>query len=430
MMQILIVGATGLIGSALAARLAAEGHRVLGLARHPPQSTRSNVTLLQFDLARALEPAHWHEVLDGIDAVVNCAGVLQDSPRDSTAQVHTAAPAALFRACAERRIARVIHFSAIGVDRETPTQFSRTKLSGDQALTALDLDWIILRPSVVMGQNVYGASALIRGLAALPILPVMPDTAPLQPVHLDDVLDTVVFFLRKDAPSRHTIELVGPRQLTFAQTVALFRAQLGWRPARTFPLPGWLARLIYRLGDAAALLGWKPPVRSTAEREMRRGAVGSSSRLTELSGITPRDLAASFAREPASVQERWFARLYLLKPAVFVVFSAFWIVTGLVSLGPGRERGVSLVMEGGISRTVALLLTLSGGMADIVIGLLIAFRRSTRFGLYAAFAISITYAVIGTILIPRLWVDPLGPMLKIAPVMVFNLMALAILEDR
>ena len=38
--------------------------------------------------------------------------------------------------------------------------------------------------------------------------------------------------------------------------------------------------------------------------------------------------------------------------------------------------------------------------------------------------------VIGTILVPRLWFDPLGPMLKIGPIMVFNLVALAIHDDR
>jgi hypothetical protein len=50
--------------------------------------------------------------------------------------------------------------------------------------------------------------------------------------------------------------------------------------------------------------------------------------------------------------------------------------------------------------------------------------------LYAALTISITYAIIGTWLVPRLWIDPLGPMLKIWPIMVFNLVALAIHEDR
>ena len=51
-------------------------------------------------------------------------------------------------------------------------------------------------------------------------------------------------------------------------------------------------------------------------------------------------------------------------------------------------------------------------------------------GLYAALAITLAYATIGTILVPRLWIDPLGPMLKIWPILVLNLIALAIHEDR
>ena len=38
--------------------------------------------------------------------------------------------------------------------------------------------------------------------------------------------------------------------------------------------------------------------------------------------------------------------------------------------------------------------------------------------------------MLGTVLVPRLWQDPLGPMLKIWPIMAFNLMLLAILKDR
>jgi len=49
------------------------------------------------------------------------------------------------------------------------------------------------------------------------------------------------------------------------------------------------------------------------------------------------------------VQERWFARLYALKPLIFVVFGLFWIVTGLVSLGPGWGQSVALMREGGVS---------------------------------------------------------------------------------
>jgi len=429
-MKILIIGATGFIGSAVAARLASAGHEIVAIARRSNGASALPIRWVELDLAEAGQPEAWTALLAGVDAVVNCAGILQDGPRGSTAAVHASVPAALFRACERAGVRRVIHLSAVGVDRETPTEFSRTKLAGDKALMALDLDWVILRPSVVIGSGAYGGSALLRGLAALPIIPVMPDTAPLQIVHLDDLLDAIEFFLRPDAPAKHAIEVVGPRRYTFEQAVALFRRWMRWPPARPVRVPRWLAGLLYRLGDFASLFGWQPPIRSTARLEMVRGAVGDPSQLTKLTGIKPRDLETVLACRPAPVQERWFSPLYILKPLVFGIFALFWFSTGVVSLGPGRERGIQLVMEGGVGRTIATLLTLSGGLADIVIGLAIAFRRTSRAGLYAAFLISITYAIIGTILLPRLWFDPLGPMLKIAPVMVFNLVALAILDDR
>lgn len=170
-------------------------------------------------------------------------------------------------------------------------------------------------------------------------------------------------------------------------------------------------------------------MRSTAGREIVRGAVGDPGRLRELAGIQPRDLSDALASEPASVQERWFAGLYFLKPLVFGVFSLFWIVTGLISLGPGFGIGKALMEEGGAG-ALAGPSVMAGAFADIAIGIGIAWRPTARWALYAALAISVLYAVAGTILVPRLWADPLGPMLKIWPIMVLNMVALAILDDR
>jgi DoxX-like family len=293
-----------------------------------------------------------------------------------------------------------------------------------------DLDWVILRPSVVIGRAAYGGSALMRGLAAAPIVPVMPDTGPLQIVHLDDLVDAVIFFLTPDAPVRRTFEVVGPRTWTFDETVALLRRWLRRPPARRFRMPPALAPLVYKLGDAISLLGWRPPARSTARWELLRGATGDPEPLTRGTGIEPRDLASALIAEPSSVQERWFARLYLLKPLVIVILSLFWIVTGLIALGPGCEQGVALVRETGLRHGSAEAAVAAGAIADICIGIGIAFRRTTKRALYAALALSLGYATIGTVLTPRLWIDPLGPLVKILPIMVLMLVAIAIVEDR
>ncbi|ANV99540.1 SDR family oxidoreductase [Bradyrhizobium icense] len=419
-MKIAVVGGTGLIGSAIVAYLSSRGHAVVSMSRSGTHSV---------DISKATSPSYWLPHLDGVEAVVNCAGVLQDSPGDSTSMVHHHGIANLFAACEQLRIRRVIHFSAIGVDRETPSDFSRSKLSGDKALIERDLDWVILRPSVVIGRPAYGASALMRGLAALPAIPVMPNTGRLQVVLLEDVVRTVEHFLDPAAPARQVVELVGPQRYSFGEVVALFRRWCRWPPAREIHLPQFASGLMYKFGDMVSYLGWRPPVRSTAEREMVRGAVGNLEEMQRL-GLHPKGLPEFFAAEPASVQERWFAGMYLVKPAIFVVLSLFWLSTAFVSLGPGWGYGMGLMGEGGVEGTAAALTVIAGALADLVIGLAIAYRPTSRYGLYAAIAISFAYAIIGTILVPRLWADPLGPMLKIWPIIVLHFAALAVLEDR
>jgi DoxX-like family len=289
---------------------------------------------------------------------------------------------------------------------------------------------VILRPSVVFGRNAFGGAALLRGLAALPVLPVPDQAAPLQVVHIDDVLDTILFFLRPDAPARVTLELVGPHPWRFDELVALFRRWLGWRSPEQVRMRRWLAALSFGFGDLMGRLGWRTAIRSNAGRELLHAATGDPSRWTELTGIRPRDIERTLLNEPASVQERWFARLYLLRPWIFAICALFWLTTGVIALGPGWDNGIALMNEGGVFGWPAAAVVIAGALCDIVVGLMIGWRRTARAGVIAAFIVTIAYAAIGTVLVPRLWSDPMGPMLKVLPILALHLAALGIIDDR
>ncbi len=428
-MKILVTGATGLVGAELCARLATEGHQVVRVARKRPKSGLAPGEIVIADFASLLRPQGWLVHLQGVDAVVNCAGVLQDGARERTNDVHVTGASALFEACEMAGIRKVIHFSAIGVDREQPSNFSATKLAGDEALMTRDLDWVILRPSVILGRAAFGASALFRGLASLPFLPVMPDTGRLQVVQLDDVVGTVLFFLRPGSPTRIAVELAGPEQLSMSAVVASYRKWLGHRPARELALPRWAALLLYRLGDFAGSLGWRPPMRTNAAREITRGATGDPRQWSSLTGISPRSLTQALASQPPAVQERWFSGLYFVKPAIFVVLPFFWIMTGIISLTTGWRNGVELLLNSDVA-ALAEPLVVMGAMADIVVGMMIAWRRTSWLGIWGAITVSMFYAFAGTLLRPDLWNEPLGPLMKILPILVLHFVALAVLEER
>jgi hypothetical protein len=283
---------------------------------------------------------------------------------------------------------------------------------------------------VVVGRSAYGGSALFRGLAALPVMLEMPDAGPMQVVQLDELVATIAALSKDGAPARIALDVAGPERLALSEIVATYRRWLRLKPAPTLRMPRWIAALGFSLGDFARWLGWRPPLGGVARRELVRGAVGDPSAWQQLMGIRPATLATALAREPASVQERWFARLYFLKALMFAVLALFWIGTGLISLGPGWEQGLSYLREGGVPEGLARAGVIVGALADILIGLGIAVRRTARGALWAAVAISVFYMIAGTFVLPRLWLDPVGPMLKIWPIVVLNLVALGIVEDR
>ena len=434
-MRVLVTGAYGFIGSAVSARLLGKGHEVVGLGRNIARATRQLPQLrwISLDIAKATRAEDWLPLLEGIDAVVNCAGALQDGGSDDVRAVHVDGTVALFHACERAGVKRVIHISAIGIDRETPTKFSETKLIADNDLIVRKLDWVILRPSVVYGRNAYGGSALLRAAAALPgFVPVFSGTADLQLVHLDDVAETVAFFIKTDAHARMTLELDGPERMPLVQVVKAFRHWLGLDSVREIPVPSGLATLAFRVGDAASWLGWRPPVRTTAQKELTRGAIGEPAEWTRVTGIAPRSLTDALAREPASVQERWFARLFLLKPALIGGLALFWIATGSTALGSahGYAQAIALMKEGGASEAVARVAVIGGSIADILIGVAMMFRSRARQALLASIALSLAYLVAASLLHPWLWQDPLGPLVKILPVLLASFATLAILDDR
>lgn len=425
--RVLLVGASGLIGSAAVARFRTEGVAVRAVARRPGQK-QDGVEWRAIDLKQLVAPAAWLPLLDGVEAIVNCAGVLQGGAELNA--VHVESARALYAACEQARVRRVVHLSAIGVDREAVSGYSESKRAGEEALMATALDWVVLRPSVVIGRAAYGGSALFRGLAALPVVPEFPDAGPLQVVTLDEVVATIVALARHGAPARIALDVAGPERLELPALVDLFRNWLRFGRAPHWRIPAWLAACGHALGDGVRALGWRPPLGSVARRELVRGAVGDPAAWQEVMGMKPARLETALAREPASVQERWFAKIYLLKPVVFAVLALFWIATGLISLGPGWEEGLSYLREGGVPEGLSRAGVIVGALADIAIGVGIALRRTARTALLAAVAISVFYMIAGTFVLPRLWLDPVGPMLKIWPIIVLNLVALAILEDR
>jgi uncharacterized protein YbjT (DUF2867 family) len=432
-MRVLVTGAYGLIGSAVLARLHRDGHELIGAGRALTQARRQApyARWVEADFNRLTLTGDWLAHLAGVDAVVNCVGVLQDGARDDVHKVHVAATIALFAACERAGVRRVIHVSAIGASFRAPTAFARSKAEAEDDLVARYLDWVILRPALVLAPAVYGGTALLRGLAGVPfVTPVIEPEARVQVVGIDDVADTVALCLQPDAKTAVKWDLAHPQVLTLGGMLVALRAWLGFPARPLWRVPLGLALAGAWVADALGYLGWRSAARTTARRQLGVGVVGDPEPWIAATGIKPKSFEEILARRPASVADRWFARLYLFKPVAILGLAAFWVLTGLITLGSGRDAAMAQLAAAGFSEMLAGPVLVAGSYFDIALGLALLVRPAARVVLQAMLGATALYLLLGTALAPQLWLDPLGPFLKIVPMLVATAFTLAILDER
>src|SRR4051812_8633781 len=134
-MRVFIVGASGFLGRCLVAPLKDAGHDVLCGVRDIARSPGERCVAVDFTRDHRTED--WLPRLEGIHAVVNCVGILRERGDQTFSALHEAAPRALFAACAEAGVYKVIQISALGADEAARSRYHTSKRRADEFLASL-----------------------------------------------------------------------------------------------------------------------------------------------------------------------------------------------------------------------------------------------------------------------------------------------------
>jgi uncharacterized protein YbjT (DUF2867 family) len=435
--KILVLGASGLIGRFVTDDLRARGFHTVGIARHLAPSQKSGAFDLELpimsmdagSLARLFRERE-------IDIVVNCLGVLQDGLGSDTRAVHRDFTERLLAALRDSdRAVRLVHISIPGSADEDRTAFSMTKREAERLIAASGIAHAILRPGFVVAPAAYGGSAMLRALAAFPLqLPGDSSATPFQPVAVEDIVATIAWLAGRDiddATTRAvTWDLMQQQPITLGNVIEQFRWSFGTSRWPRITLPALLLDLGARAGDLASYLGWMPPMRSTAIAELRRGVSGDPADWMAATGIVPTTLAQMVGAHAATIQDKWFARLFLIKALVIASLAVFWTVSGFIALFISFSAAAGILSSHGFPASLIHPVTILTSLMDMSIGVLIAIRRTAAAGLIVGILASLGYMVGAAILAPDLWIEPLGALVKTGPAMVLMLVALLTLDNR
>lgn len=233
MKNILLIGGTGFLGTALSSRLAGADFCITLPTRRPERVRHLTVLpgarIVQADVH---DDATLARLMIGQDAVVSLAGILRGDFR----RTHAELPGRIGRAAAAAGVPRLLHVSALAAAPDAPSDYLQTKAAGEAALRAAYPDATIFQPSVIFGRGDAFLTLFARLLKLAPIVPLACADARFQPVWINDVVAAIVASLARPESAGQTYPLCGPREYTLRELVA-YAGKLGGHPRPIVGLP-------------------------------------------------------------------------------------------------------------------------------------------------------------------------------------------------
>ena len=432
-MQILVTGATGFIASQIVTDLIAAGHQVTCCVRNTTYAKClfPNATIVACNFIKDTSSSVWVERLKNIDVVINCVGILYHPKKEVIWAVHNGTPRALFDACVQVGVKKVIQLSALGVET-VDVDYANSKKAADDYLQALPISSVIVRPSVVYAKGSYGGTSLFRGLAGLPYIMPLPGGGrqEFQPIHLKDISRTFLRLVEMPQTESFVLNATGPNRLTLNSMLTTLRSWLGFTKPTIISIPLWLIRLASYFGD---LIPYST-LNATSYKMMQQNNITTEieqKKFIDMVGFAPRDYISGLYSEPSTVQDHWHARLYFLKPLLQVTIAFVWFFSGInaLFLYPKMDS-YSLFALAGVSDFWLPIALYASCALDIALGIAMLCNYQLKKLCLLQIAVVIFYTAVITLKLPYLWLDPFGPVIKNIPFIVTILIFLALESDR
>ncbi|MFN3606257.1 MAG: complex I NDUFA9 subunit family protein [Cypionkella sp.] len=252
-----IYGGSGFVGRYIARRMAQAGWRVRVAVRRPNEAlfVKSYGAVGQVEpvLCNIRDDASVARAMAGADAAVNCVGTFDRAGRNNFDAVQNLGAARIAQAASAAGVGALVHISAIGADVGGASLYAQSKGAGEAAVLAAYPSALILRPSVIFGNEDAFFNRFAGMTKMSPVLPVVGGATLFQPVYVDNVAEAAVRGILSGAQGVY--ELGGPEVASFD---ALMHKMLGVIQRRRLVLniPFFAARIMAGgLDFASALTG-------------------------------------------------------------------------------------------------------------------------------------------------------------------------------
>ena len=262
---ILVTGSSGFIGRHFLAALRQAGiSNVTALSRRPVTPTHTGASpdppgwrYLQADLE---DVASYSDSLHGVATIVHLAAATGSASATDLHRINVDVTARLVETAQRQGVRQILYVSSIAAKYRELDEYpyGQSKRKAEDVVRASHLEFTILRPTIVLGDESPIWQRLLR-LATLPAIVVIGDgSTRVQPVDVGDVARAMVRVIETRRYSSEMLELGGPEVVSFADLMRRIRKASGRGAAPLLRVPASPLRGALRLGER--MLGSRLPI--------------------------------------------------------------------------------------------------------------------------------------------------------------------------
>jgi len=254
----LLTGATGFVGRTLARALAPTmGNRLRLFIRESSRLPPGLTPPLTAVIGDLLDPSALADATLSVGTVIHLAALTGKASRGSMLETNTEGTRSLLKVAKRAGVTRFLFVSSIAASFQDRRwyHYAESKRQAEQAVRESGLDWVIVRPTMVLGPGSPVQASLTR-LASAPIgIMFGRGDVRVQPIHVGDLVAMLLALLDKSSFGGQIIEAGGPEVTSLSEMLGRIRVRTRGQPNPFLHLPleparrllGMLDRPLWRL---------------------------------------------------------------------------------------------------------------------------------------------------------------------------------------
>lgn len=419
-MNILVLGATGFIGSHVTTVLLQEGHNVTCGIRDIKYGKNlfPQCKMIKCDFQRDTSTRIWKPRLENIDILINCVGIFYHPNKKVIWNIHYYSPKAIFDAAFDCNIKKIIHVSALNSELYS-VEYARSKKAAEDHLLNSGVPSIILKPSLVYGNGSSGGMKLFRTLASFPWFLPIPGKGnqKFQPLHIDDLTEAILKSVKSPIGINKILYAVSNKPITLLNIIKTWRKWLGFSKPYVLHIPLFLMNLSNYFYD---LIPYST-VNSDALKMLNQNNIARREDVHNFQheiGFVPRDFKSGVLSMPCETEDRWYSVFSVYRPILKFSLAFIWIVSAITSsfLYPKTES-YQLLSSAGVPTFIQAILLYGASGINFVIGITLLCNYKIKLNYTIQILIICIYTLIISIKLPYLWLEPFGPVAKNIPLL-------------